>query len=85
MGKGLPPKPSSAETASWWQLCPVTPWRVATAGANFFCATTHVLQHDTPDNGASTEDEGERADEDDNDVKEQPEGVVTCKMHSGSS
>lgn len=46
------------------------------------CGPTHVLQHQAPDDGAGTEDEGERADEDHDDVEEQPEGVVTSRRHS---
>lgn len=42
-----------------------------------------MLQHQAPDDGASAEDEGERADEDDDDVEEEAEGVVTCETGGG--
>lgn len=43
-----------------------------------------MLQHQAPDDGASAEDEGERADEDHDDVEEEPKGVVTCRTRGGS-
>lgn len=70
MGKGPPPDPSSTHPH---------------AEVGMQHPSTHMLEQQAPDDGASAEDEGQGADEDDDDIEEEPEEVVTYKRHRGSS
>lgn len=48
-------------------------------------ASTHMLQHQAPDDGAGTQDEGQHTNKDHSHVKEHAEGVVSWKRQWISS